>query len=294
MENLMDPRLAILIPAYNEESRIGKTLSDYLNYFQCHYTGPFVVVVIMNGCRDQTGDVVKRFMMEYPQLKLIEIQEAVGKGGALIEGLRQYQDYELVSYVDADGATAPDSLFILINKLTSLNMDVVVGSRWMRGAVIHQSQTPLRRIASRIFHWIVEMLFHMAILDTQCPAKVLRGKVIQLIGDNLRIADLAFDVNLLFSARKSGFSILELPTHWTDQEGSKVTQFLFRSSLVMFLSIVRLRLIYSPIYRWMKPLRPIEQWIYLKLGAPIPALSQAPDPSVSNERTRPDHPPRAD
>lgn len=275
MENELDPSLAILIPAYNEEARIGKTLSDYLNYFQCHYTGPFVVVVVMNGCRDQTGEVVKRYMMDNHHLKLIEIQEAVGKGGALIEGLRQYQEFDLVSYVDADGATAPDSLLKLIHKLKSMKVDVVVGSRWMKGAVIHQSQTPLRRIASRVFHWIVELLFHMGILDTQCPAKVIRGTVIKEIGDKLRIADLAFDVNLLFATKKAGFSTLELPTHWTDQEGSKVTQFLFRSSLVMFLSIVRLRLIYSPVYRWMKPLRPLEQWIYLKLGAPIPILPQS-------------------
>ena len=71
-------------------------------------------------------------------------------------------------------------------------------------------------------------------------------------------ADLAFDVNLLYSLKRSGFSILEVPTEWTDKIGSKVTQTLMRSSLVMFLSVVRLRLIYSPFYPWLrKPLGPI-------------------------------------
>jgi hypothetical protein len=87
----------------------------------------------------------------------------------------------------------------------------------------------------------------------------------------LRIADLAFDVNLLYSLKHAGFSILEVPTEWTDKIGSKVTSSLFRSSLTMFLSVVRIRLIYSPrLYKWLRPLRPLETWVYKKLRAPQP------------------------
>ena len=81
---------------------------------------------------------------------------------------------------------------------------------------------------------------------------------------------MAFDINLLYSLKKAGFVVREVPTEWTDKLGSKVTQSLLRSSLVMFLSVVRLRLIYSPLYHWLRPLRPLETWIYEKLKAPAP------------------------
>ena len=70
--------------------------------------------------------------------------------------------------------------------------------------------------------------------------------------------------------KREGFNVIEVATDWTDKIGSKVTQSLLRSSLVMFLSVVRLRLVYSPFYRWLKPLRPLETWVYMKLRAPAP------------------------
>jgi hypothetical protein len=85
----------------------------------------------------------------------------------------------------------------------------------------------------------------------------------------LRTADLAFDVNLIYSLKHAGFNVVEIPIEWTDKIGSKVTQSLMRSSLVMFLSVVRLRIFYSPLYRWLTPLRPLEAWLYGKLRAPL-------------------------
>ena len=79
---------------------------------------------------------------------------------------------------------------------------------------------------------------------------------------------MAFDINLLYSLKRAGFRILEVPTEWTDKIGSKVT--LFRTSLTMFLSVVRICLIYSPFYQWLRPLRPLESWVYRKLRAPQP------------------------
>jgi hypothetical protein len=79
---------------------------------------------------------------------------------------------------------------------------------------------------------------------------------------------MAFDINLLYSLKHAGYSVLEVPTEWTDKSGSKVT--LFRTSLVMFLSVLRIRLIYSPFYKWLRPLRPLEGWVYQKLQQPQP------------------------
>ena len=79
---------------------------------------------------------------------------------------------------------------------------------------------------------------------------------------------MAFDINLLYSIKRAGYRIQEVPTEWTDQAGSKVA--LGRSSLTMFLSALRVWLIYSPFYKLLRPLRPLEGWVYKKLRAPRP------------------------
>ena len=265
---MSDPSLLLLIPAYNEERRIEPVLRDYARFFQEQYSGKFQLVVVLNGCRDDTIGVVRRVAAEYPTIRALEFAAPIGKGGALIEGLKLAAFGDLIGYVDADGATAPAAFLDLVRHMA--DADCVVGSRWLRGAMLHQAQTRLRQFTSRCFHLIVEILFWMHIKDTQCPCKVLRRAAAEQIHASLRIADLAFDVNLLVALKRAGFRVMEVPTEWTDKMGSKVTASLFRASLAMFLSVVRLRLVYSPVYRWMRPLRPLEGWIYRRLQAPQP------------------------
>jgi len=266
--NETEHSLLLLIPAYNEESRIEPVLRDYSRYFQEHYRGKFQLVVVLNGCKDDTLGVVRRVAAEYATVSALDFPEPIGKGGALIEGLKLAPTADLVGYVDADGASSPRAFHELV-KLTD-RADCVIGSRWLPGAVLHQEQPWFRRFASRCFHLIVEILLGLHIKDTQCPCKVMRREAVEKIYLSLRIADLAFDVNLLYSLKHAGFSVLEVPTEWTDKVGSKVTSSLFRSSLSMALSVVRIRLIYSPFSKWLGPLRPLEGWIYHKLRQPPP------------------------
>jgi glycosyltransferase involved in cell wall biosynthesis len=258
--------LLLLIPAYNEEARIEPVLREFADFFGRNYSGPFQLVVVLNGCRDNTLGVVRRVAKEFSCIGWLDFPAAIGKGGALIEGLKLAGHVDLIGYVDADGATPPYAYLDLVKKIGAA--ECVIGSRWLPGAVIHQSQTGNRQFASRVFHLIVQSLFWMNIRDTQCGAKVMRREVAEKIHPALRIADMAFDINLLYSMKRAGFRILEVPTEWTDKAGSKVA--LGRSSLTMFLSVVRVRLIYSPFYKLLRPLRPLEGWIYRKLNAPQP------------------------
>jgi glycosyltransferase involved in cell wall biosynthesis len=276
-----EPSLLLLIPAYNEEARIEPVLREFGRYFQQHYQGNFQLVVVLNGCRDNTRGVVERVAKEFPALSLLDFPAPIGKGGALIEGLKLAAQAEVIGYVDADGASPPAAFHALVKRIGEA--DCIVGSRWLRGAVLHQAQPWLRRFSSRCFHLVVETLFWLHIKDTQCPCKVMRRAAVEKIHSALRIADLAFDVNLLVSLHRAGFTIKEVPTEWTDQIGSKVSASLFRSSLTMFLSVVRVRLIYSPFYRWLRPLRPLEAWIYRKLRAPQPR--QSPDRTDQKKAT---------
>jgi glycosyltransferase involved in cell wall biosynthesis len=265
----MEPSLLLLIPAYNEERRIGPVLRDYASYFQKRYSGRFQITVVLNGCRDNTLGVVQGVAAEFPMIDSVEFKEPIGKGGALIEGLKLGSWAEVVGYVDADGATPPTAFHELIRRIGEA--ECVIGSRWMSGAVLHQEQTRKRQVASRCFHFIIQMLFWMNIRDTQCGAKVMRRDAVEKIYPQLRIADMAFDINLLYSLKRAGCRILEVPTEWTDKAGSKVA--LLRTSVTMLLSATRVRLIYTPIYGWLRPLRPIESWIYRKLRQPEPRRS---------------------
>ena len=265
---MSEPSLLLLIPAYNEELRIEPALREYADYFQQHYEGKFQLVVVLNGCRDNTLGVVKRVAKELPCVSHLDFPDPIGKGGALIEGLKLAPLADVVGYVDADGATPPRALHNLIQRMDEA--DCVVGSRWLPGAVLHQAQTRLRRFTSRSFHLIVELLFWMHIKDTQCPCKVMRRTAVERIFPSLCIADLAFDVNLLVSLKRAGFRVLEVPTEWTDKIGSKVTASLFRSALTMFLSVVRVWLIYSPFHKLLRFTRPLEAWVYKKLRQPQP------------------------
>ncbi|HEY1719276.1 MAG TPA: glycosyltransferase [Verrucomicrobiae bacterium] len=263
-----DPSLLILIPAYNEEARIEPVLREYAQFFQQNYSGKFQIVVVLNGCTDNTLGVVQKVAAEFPVVRADVFNQPIGKGGALIEGLKLAALGDFIGYADADGATSPAAFFELVKHIGEA--DCVIGSRWLAGSVMHQEQPTLRRVASRTFHFIVEMLFWLHIKDTQCPCKLMRRAAVEKIHSTLCIADLAFDVNLLVSLKRAGFKILEVPIEWTDKVGSKVTSSLFRSSFTMFLSVVRVRLIYSPFYKLLRPLRPLEAWIYKRLRAPKP------------------------
>jgi glycosyltransferase involved in cell wall biosynthesis len=266
-----DPSLLLLIPAYNEEHRIEPVLRDYGRYFQENYPGKFQLVVVLNGCRDNTVGVVQRVAKDFPSLGFLDFPAAIGKGGALIEGLRLAPLADAIGYVDADGATPPRAFHDLVKRLGEA--DCVIGSRWLPGAVLDVAQSGRRQFASRAFHGIVQLFFWMNIRDTQCGAKVLKRAAVEKVHASLCIADMAFDINLLYSLKRAGIRVLEVPTEWADKSGSKVS--LFRTSLTMFLSVVRIRLIYSPFYNWLRPLRPLETWLYKKLRAPLPRSGSA-------------------
>ena len=120
-------------------------LRDYARYFQEHYQGKFQLVVVLNGCTDDTLGVVRRVGADYPAVSALEFTEAIGKGGALIEGLKLAPLADLIGYVDADGATPPHAFHELVNHID--RRDCVIGSRWLpgRGAARRAERPPAVR-----------------------------------------------------------------------------------------------------------------------------------------------------
>ena len=252
-------KLSIVIPAYNEENRIKNTLDSYYNFFSKEFGKDFEIIVIVNGSDDTTQEVVKSLAFKYKQIKFKNFPDKIGKGGAIIEGFK-IADGDLIGFVDADMATTSETFYDLIRNLG--NYDGVVASRWIKGAKINRKQPISRRIASRGFNIIVRLLFNIRIRDTQCGAKLFTKNVVKSVVNDLGITQWGFDVDLLYLIKKRHFKIIEIPTVWNDKEGSKLK--IGRTSWQMFLSVARLRLIYSRFRFIVNTYDKVHDYIYSK------------------------------
>ena len=249
-------KISIVIPAHNEEHRLPPMLEAYAKYFTEKYGNEAELIVVANFCNDRTAEVARGIGLRYPQVKVIEEAKRVGKGGAVLLGA-QSAEGDLIGFVDADGATSPEAFDDLVQKI-SLDGGIIA-SRWMKGSDVSPKQPLSRRVASRCFNLLVRVLFGLKLKDTQCGAKLFRREVIQPVLRNLGVTNWAFDVDMLFQTKRLGASIREVPTVWRDVTGSKVE--IGRSSVNMFVAMIRLRMFYSP-WRFMIPiLKPLAEWL---------------------------------
>ena len=233
--------LSIIIPAYNEEARLGRMLDQYLPFFNERYAGCYEILVVVNGSRDRTEDVVREYARAHKPVRVIVDPRPIGKGGAVMLGFSQAQG-RLVGFVDADGATPPEAFHELVKHIGAAG--AIIASRWMPGADVQPPQPLSRRVASRIFNTMVRWMFGFKISDTQCGAKLMKGDALRKVRPDVGITQWAFDVDLLYQFKRHGFRIEEYPTRWHDVSGSKVD--VVRASLEMTVALVRQRLIYSP------------------------------------------------
>ncbi|SRR3989339_328795 len=234
----MTPKLTIIIPAYNEEKRIPKTLNSYLEYLRKKID--FEILVVINGCIDNTLGVIEEIAKKNKEIKYIDIGKVASKGVAVTEGFK-IADSDLIGFVDADLATPPDAFYNLIEQIE--DYDAIIASRWMKGAKIHEHQPLTRIVAGRSFNFLVNLLFNLKIKDTQCGAKLFRKQAIKSIINDIGKTRWAFDVDVLYLLKRKGYKTKEIPTEWNEPGGSHVK---LKTVLEMFLSIIRLRLIYSP------------------------------------------------
>jgi glycosyltransferase involved in cell wall biosynthesis len=208
-------RLDIVIPAHNEERRIGPTLRAYRRACQ-HPDIRFIVA--LDSCTDATAAVVDRHAREDGRVRRVDYAK-LGKGGVVLETFER-SDADFVAFVDADGATPPRELLRLVD--ASDGAGGAIASRRHPASVVPARRPLSRRVASAGFAFGVRRLLGLPYRDTQCGAKVLRRDVVRDVLPSVRSRDLCFDVDLLVAARDRGHRIVEVPTIWIDQEGSRV------------------------------------------------------------------------
>ncbi len=251
-------QLSIVVPAYNEEARLARMLDAYLPYFQQSFGAAFELLVVVNGSRDATESVARSFAPRFPQLRVIVEDRAIGKGGAVMLGLANARG-RLIGFVDADGATPPAAFHELVRRIDDAG--AVIASRRHPRSRISPRQPLSRRVASLMFNRFVRILFGLRISDTQCGAKLMTRAAGRAVLPALGTTRWAFDVDLLFQLRRAGFTFIEVPTVWHDVSGSRLN--ILRASLEMFVAMVRLRLMYSPL-RWVVDVydRTLGKWIH--------------------------------
>jgi glycosyltransferase involved in cell wall biosynthesis len=208
-------RLDIVMPAHDEEHRIGPTLDAY----RAAVRGDGVrFIVAADACCDGTCDVVRAHAEADPRVQLREYPK-LGKGGVIARAFAA-SDADLVAFVDADCATPPRELLRLV--AATEGADGAIASRRHPASVLPARRPLARRVTSAGFAFAVRRLMRMPYADTQCGAKVLRRDVARAVLPRLEAHDLLFDVDLLAAARELGFRIVEVPTIWIDREGSRV------------------------------------------------------------------------
>jgi glycosyltransferase involved in cell wall biosynthesis len=240
-------RIAIIIPAYNEEKRIGTTLQAYLTYFsalQCSPINPILTtfIIVLNGCTDTTEDVVHQITQGYGNVHIINVKQA-GKGLAVAYGFEAALELspavDLIGFVDADMATKPRYFHDLIEEQGV--HDGIIASRYMPGASVYPQRPWIKRVGSRlIYDSLVTALFGMRYHDVQCGAKLFTRNAIAAIFPRLHVRQWSFDVELLYLCKRFGFNIKEHPTVWYDQTDSKLS--IMRDGLRMPWSLVKIRI----------------------------------------------------
>ncbi len=213
--------LSIIIPAYNEEARLGPTLEKNLKYLLAQNYS-WEMIVVSDGSKDRTEDLVREFSKNNSNIQLLSYEKNRGKGYAVKTGmLGAIGDLRL--FMDSDNSTPIEEL----DKLTKFikpqdNFDIVIGSLAMPGAEINKKEFILRVIAGWLGNVIIQLLVLPGIKDTQRGFKLFTAEAARLIFSKTKIERWGFDIEVLALARKFSFMIKEIAVRWSHDDRSKI------------------------------------------------------------------------
>ena len=238
----MAPLVSIVIPAYNEESRIGPTLDEVLLFLSGQpYTSE--VVVIDDGSNDRTREIVAGEISRYAasgcELRVLTNNPNRGKGYSVRRGITEARG-TVALFTDADLSSPIAESAKLINPIAEGRVDVAFGSRALDRSLIGIHQPLLREYGGRIFNLIVKAITWLPYKDTQCGFKAFRRERALPVFQLQRIERFGFDPEVLYIARKLGLRLSEVPVIWNNSEGTKVS--FLRDSTKMVLDLFRIRL----------------------------------------------------
>ena len=212
-------KLSVIIPAYNEEKRLSKTLQQVQAYLR-QQIYDYEIIVINDGSKDKTINIVK----ELSSLRLINNEENNGKGCVVRQAMLEAKgDFRL--FMDADNSASIDHIEKMWPYFKQ-DYQVVIGSRDVRGSITSPSQSLLRKLIGKIGHFIISAICGLSdIKDTQCGFKCFTKEAAEKIFSKTMINRWGFDVEVLVIAKKLGYKIKEVPVVWRNNFQSRVNLF---------------------------------------------------------------------
>ena len=207
----MNPTYSIVIPAFNEGRRLGPTLEKVLGYVRAQ-NWDAEVVVVNDGSRDNTADIVRSFAAKDPVLRLVENPGNRGKGYSVRNGMLNARG-QIVLFSDADLSSPIEEALKLFQALEG-GADIAIGSRWLRAETQTQRQPLHRQLFGRIFNLMLRVTLGLKFKDTQCGFKAFKRAAVQKIFPLQQTERWGFDPEILFLARKFKFKVQEIPVAW--------------------------------------------------------------------------------
>lgn len=231
------PYLSLIIPAFNEEARIGESLDKILAFFQSQ---PYFyeILIVDDGSRDQTVDVIRERFGSKDGFTIYQQPRNMGKGGAVKQGMLQARgDY--VFFSDADLSVPIDTLSVFLAELESRS-DVVIGTRQKAGASIEVHQPFYREFMGKTYTRLANWILSLQISDFTCGFKGFRREAAKKLFPRQQLKNWSFDAEILYLARLKGYRVTEVPVRWRDDERTKVR--LWRDIVGSFLGLLQIRL----------------------------------------------------
>ncbi len=211
--------LSVVIPAFNEENRIIKSLNTIDTYLSSKNL-KYEIIVVDDGSTDNTPFIVKDFRKTHHNVSYTSYGQNMGKGYAVREGVKTSKGY-IILFTDADLSTPINEIEKLIETI-KCGFDIAIGSRALSDSEIIVSQPFYRKTMGKIFNILVQLLIFKGIKDTQCGFKCFTNEAANEVFKRCKINGFSFDVEILLIARKLGFKIKDIPVQWINSPETRV------------------------------------------------------------------------
>lgn len=233
---MAQPYLSIIIPAYNEAERIPETLLDVDRRLE-HAEYSYEILVVNDGSKDNTAEIVKSMAKVVRNLKLIDLKDNAGKGGAVRQGMLLASG-KIRLFTDADNSTSIDQ-FGTMMPFFKEGYDIVIGSRAVKGAKLDPAEPIYKQIPGKLGNLFIQALLLPGIWDTQCGFKAFTDEAAEKIFNISKITGWGFDVEALSLAKRRGYIIKEIPVYWKNDTRSHVGMSAY---LKVFAETIKIRL----------------------------------------------------
>lgn len=232
----MPPTYSVVIPAYNEEPRLAATLNSVLAYLHAQ-SWDAEVIVVNDGSRDRTVEIVQTFAAKDPVLRLVQNPGNRGKGYSVRNGMLQARG-RIVLFTDADLSSPIEEAPRLFRALDE-GADIAIGSRWLRSETQTHRQPLHRQLFGRIFNVLLRIILGLPFADTQCGFKAFKRPAVDAIFPLQKIERWGFDPEILFLARKFKFKVKEVPVAWGHSGDTRIHPLVDGSRMVQDMLRIR-------------------------------------------------------